>query len=670
MIIKSLILKNFRQLPNAKIDFAHGNMQKNVTIVIGNNGTGKTTLEQAVTWCMYGKIKFTDILLNKKVWQKLSIGEMGDVASASVSLILEHAGYTYTITRCITYQKNKDVPVKTTLEMAYVGSGTKGIQENVEEYKCKTEINKILPEGLSSFFFFDGEKINTMSEQISDKTKVYDFENAVKSMLGMGGIKQAMDHIDGRGKLTVVKKFRNDMDENSDSEISVLNKKIEDNKTEIQKIDDAKNNLTDLITKSKREKEQAEKDIRQYAEGAKLQEQQEQLEEQQNQARSVKAQLQNDIAKLFQGNVLSIASFSLISKALAKLSELDLNNIDARDITSETIDWLLKRHKCLCGCDLLEGSDAYTAVKEWRKYVPPENMSSVARSFKGEAYNRLLSFDEQSVKNLIESKLIAISKQEDVVQECEDKINDFAAAVTGNNKEKIQELHAHIKKCDEQQNLAIETLQENAEKKGSLNNDIQISEKELQRLNQQNAKNKKLQKNIEFAQKLYRFLENIYKNEEKKVKERLEYTINEIFQKIFNNELYLTISDGYRVTIKSSKDNTNVEASAGQNNAAVFAFIASLIKLAKDNGDSENKDLRLLSSEIYPLVMDAPLSTFDNDRIDAICAILPEIAEQVIIFIKDTEGDIAKKRLGNRIGAFYNLESLDVNETVVKKETV
>jgi DNA sulfur modification protein DndD len=68
--------------------------------------------------------------------------------------------------------------------------------------------------------------------------------------------------------------------------------------------------------------------------------------------------------------------------------------------------------------------------------------------------------------------------------------------------------------------------------------------------------------------------------------------------------------------------------------------------------------------------MDAPLSTFDNDRIDAICAILPEIAEQVIIFIKDTEGDIAKKRLGNRIGAFYNLESLDVNETVVKKETV
>jgi len=666
MILKSLILKNFRQFHDSTINFAHGNQQKNVTIVIGDNGTGKTTLEQAVIWCLYGEIKFKQRLLNDDVWDSLTDEEQKD---ASVTLILEHAGLTYTITRCATYQKNAESPINTTVSMTYFGSATNGRQEKVEDYKCKTEINKILPEGLSSFFFFDGEKINTMSEQISDKKKVYDFESAVKNMLGMGGIKQAMDHIDGRGRITVVRKLRDEMDDSNDSSIAALNKTIEDDRSELKKIDDDKIILEDRIEKANTEKDKAKQDIRQYEDGAKLQDQKEKLEDRQNKALDSKAQNQKDIAKLFQDNILPIASFGLISRALIKLSHLNLDNIDAPNITKETIDWLLfKRHKCLCGCELTEGSNAYSNVKAWCKFVPPENMSSVARYFKGQAYHCLLSYNEQSFKETVKEKLVAISKEEDTVQECDDKIKEFAYAISGDNKGTIEELNKHIKQCEEQEKSAREQLEANIEKKGSLKNEIDMSEKELQNLIQKNIRNKKLKNSIDFAQQLYHFLERIYLDEEKKIKDRLERTINELYQKIFNCELHLTISDGYRVTIQSSKNSRKIEASAGQNNAAVFAFIASLIKLARENGDSNNDDLRLLSSEIYPLVMDAPLSTFDNDRINAICATLPEIAEQVIIFIKNTEGDIAKKRLSNRIGAFYTLKSISRTKTLVEQE--
>ena len=44
MLLKSIKLENFRQFRNESIDFAQGEGGKNVTIIIGENGTGKTTL--------------------------------------------------------------------------------------------------------------------------------------------------------------------------------------------------------------------------------------------------------------------------------------------------------------------------------------------------------------------------------------------------------------------------------------------------------------------------------------------------------------------------------------------------------------------------------------------------------------------------------------------------
>ena len=43
MLLESITLENFRQFRHESIDFAQGDNGKNVTIIIGENGTGKTT---------------------------------------------------------------------------------------------------------------------------------------------------------------------------------------------------------------------------------------------------------------------------------------------------------------------------------------------------------------------------------------------------------------------------------------------------------------------------------------------------------------------------------------------------------------------------------------------------------------------------------------------------
>ena len=54
MLLKSIKLHNFRQFRDESLDFAQGNDGKNVTIIIGENASGKTTFAQAFFWCMYG----------------------------------------------------------------------------------------------------------------------------------------------------------------------------------------------------------------------------------------------------------------------------------------------------------------------------------------------------------------------------------------------------------------------------------------------------------------------------------------------------------------------------------------------------------------------------------------------------------------------------------------
>ena len=103
MLIKALRMENFRQFKGTtKVDFSC-NPEKNVTIILGDNTFGKTTLLQAFNWCFYSKVNFDqrpDFLLNYEV-----AGEMrnGDRQLVEVEITVLHDGIEYIITRAQRY---------------------------------------------------------------------------------------------------------------------------------------------------------------------------------------------------------------------------------------------------------------------------------------------------------------------------------------------------------------------------------------------------------------------------------------------------------------------------------------------------------------------------------------------------------------------------------------
>ena len=65
-----------------------------------------------------------------------------------------------------------------------------------------------------------------------------------------------------------------------------------------------------------------------------------------------------------------------------------------------------------------------------------------------------------------------------------------------------------------------------------------------------------------------------------------------------------------------------------------------------------------LSSEPYPLVMDAPFSNADETHTANISKVLPEIAEQVIMFVMHKDWRYAEPVMSQRVGKQYQLNKI------------
>ena len=98
MIIKKITMTNFRQYVGTQsIEFST-DREKNVTVIIGKNTYGKTTIVQAFNWCLYGTcdgFKNQD-LLNFEVARTMGLYS---AQSVGVEIELIHENKLYVIRR-------------------------------------------------------------------------------------------------------------------------------------------------------------------------------------------------------------------------------------------------------------------------------------------------------------------------------------------------------------------------------------------------------------------------------------------------------------------------------------------------------------------------------------------------------------------------------------------
>ena len=160
MKLKTLSLTNYRQFNSVNALHFSIDPQKNITVIHGENGAGKTSILNAFKWCFYGEVDFdsgTENLLNE---QSIAEASPGDEVPCEVSVKFIHEDTLYTAKRKQLHKKYEDDNIEKlgssffTLEWIDKDSGEKKASNNPE-----THINQILPKSLHSYFFFNGERI-------------------------------------------------------------------------------------------------------------------------------------------------------------------------------------------------------------------------------------------------------------------------------------------------------------------------------------------------------------------------------------------------------------------------------------------------------------------------------------------------------------------------------
>ena len=661
MLLKSIKLENFRQFRNETIDFASGIDGKNVTIIIGENGTGKTTFAQAFFWCMYGETDFTDkSMINKIVADKMTPGKPEKVR---VELILTHGDVEYTLIREQEYKKDLTNRVKgenTIFDIAIKDAS--GNTTYVKKTLCEMEVKNILPKELSKYFFFDGERIEKMSKDISGKKKSADFSEAVKGLLGLNAMHAAIQHFNPRSSNSVIGSYDSSYDANSNAKIAEYTKTIESCRSEIEAIDARLEEIESEREQASERKEQKIEELKQYSEGEKLQQQKESLEKKIATARNAKANIIKNICKQFNSNMSSFFSESLIMQALVLLKDKDFSGIDIPHMHQDTIKYLLKQKHCICGTHLDEGTIPFQKVTELANYLPPESISTTVGTFKKEAKRRINN--QQDLFTTIKDDMAIISDQDDEIESFNDDINAISGKLSGKDvHEKVRSISNEIKLCDQTISKCNTEHDSKLRQKGGLETTLNRADTERRNLTLLDDKNKKIEIYKTYAERIFKELVETYTQSEKDIRQKLEININEIFKQIYNGGLSLTIDDNYHISVYANDYDGDVETSTAQSISVIFAFITAIIKMARENKNSTDENSKLLSSEPYPLVMDAPLSAFDKRRIKTVCEALPSVAEQVIIFIKDTDGELAEEYMGSKIGSRHGFDKKNEFET-------
>ena len=332
MLIKSLKMQNFRQFKGiTAVDFSC-DPEQNVTIILGDNTFGKTTLLQAFNWCFYETVMFDnnpDFLLNLEVANGMN---NGDTETVSVEICVIHNGVDYVISRSQTYSCANDKVTgmkKAQVKVSYKQED--GQMESVRATEVQKVIENILPYDLSTYFFFDTERVRSISTR-------KDVADAVKGLLGLSIMDTAIKHIGTKGnKKTVLGKLYGAMDLDGDEKARGALDMIHSSDAKREAIKTQIDTCASQIGQYEVRKDQLDDILRDNQTTATLQKKKEDLERRLSTERSTLESTISLFFKDFSKGSLQMYAQPLLGQANDFLAAIKIDDKGVRDLTAPTI---------------------------------------------------------------------------------------------------------------------------------------------------------------------------------------------------------------------------------------------------------------------------------------------------------------------------------------------
>lgn len=633
MLIKKIILHNFRQyIGTQEIEFST-DKERNVTVLIGDNTAGKTTLIRAFEWVLYNKNEFSDkVLLNKNIADNMQAGETQAVRG---TIVLEHNGKEYEITRKQVYTCTGSTVRASSSNATIFYLQADGQTKTEIGSDFDSNIERILPRALSSYFFFGGERVGSISTR-------EDIESSVKGLMGLDVLFNAMTHL-----RAVINKLKKSLDFSGDQKAQDAQKKLNAAISTHQECETELSTVEEQIEYYQSEKEKFAALLRANEETAVAQRRREQLDVI---LKSLQERIEKDKRELvsaFSRNSFAYFSLPLLKQAVDMLEKAEDKTESVPEMTGVAIDYILRRGVCVCGTCISEGSAAERHLLSEKAKQPPESIGSLVRRYREQAMDYISSSDDYYES--IESKFSALRSDQRELGFRIDERDRLSETLKGAKdvsvlERQYQDADRRCKEYERQRRSLTEAI-------GAAAKDVANYEKALDAYGKANKKNAKIALNIEYAQAVFDWVAKAYRARESSVRGRLEECINANFAKMYHGSRTISIDEKYRVKYLD----VTTEESDGLKTVKSFAFVSGLVDLAKEVLTSDDSKEADIGPQYYPLVMDAPFSNLDEIHIRNVSKLLPTSAEQVIIAVKKNDWEPASEIMAPVIGKSYRI---------------
>lgn len=657
MRLDQIVIHNFRQYYGTQRIHFSKDKTKNVTVIHGENGTGKTALLNAFSWCLYGKIDlpYPDDIINERVQLNLKSNEE---SIAYVKIHFYNDGRNYTIMRSIKAFKQEDgeiVYFKPVLDVEYIDIDGKTVNPKA----AQDLIDQIIPSNMRSYFFFDGERIDKMQ----DKEKAKEIKNAIKVVMGLEILERSISHLE-RAK----KEFREESAKFGNSEQQEIAQNIDEISDFISKCDDERDQQE--LNKSALEQEikEIQSKLRSLEESRELQQKIDQINKEKesvsNKIKEHNKQLKQFLSK--KGYLAFTGEF--IDRVKDFLDEKREKNQIPTGIKQQFVDDLIAKEECICGRELHPETNAFEKVMGWRAVSSTKALEDAFLDITGD-----LKFTIQERTRMYE-ELVNHRKTKDSLKRAYEDLEAEFSEVKGQLEGKDTEEIADLVKSERNKRDTLEEVKDKLKRielqKQELEKRKEQLEKKFDEIKAENEKSQLAKMRADVSEKVKNAFQEINKIRTKEVQEVLQRRISDVYSKLLRKEFEIELTPNYDIEVYKDfgADRKLVGLSQGERQLTSLSFIGALVDMAREQEEQDNKNesVSMKFGGYYPIVMDSPFGQLDADHQARVAKGLPGLAHQIVIIVSSSQWRGVQDHMISLVGKEFKLEFQSGNTEVIE----
>ncbi len=649
MLITEIELNNFRIYKGVNRISLTPQQDKNVIIVSGQNGFGKTTFLMSLVWCLYGKnMEQVDAMYKKEIDDKGNytkyIADSMNRKSAEEGetefwVKISFSGVNVQNVMCdVVVKRSYNIVTGTSDKIeVWISGQPQELIENLSQDNQKGEEifirDFILPIAIAKFFFFDAEKITSLAE-INQKDQRRQLSKAYSEVLGIQKYETLKDNLEDK-----LDEYRKKSAKKEDKQkLNQLEADIKNTDIEIENCESKIKDLKEEINQKKHESDDISLKLVKAGDKMSLEELTELRREKSN-LEQTKNALQEKLKEVFDfipfalaGEILANVAEQIEGERL--LSEQKYKQDDVREKIikiRQDIEWEKQALKIVLDIqtsdfyieqiEKLVKKYFYSDIQEFNENLKPLHDFSANQT---NEINQLIS----SIKNNFKLKFESLNTEYSYVKNQLDAINRKIRDAEKNAQD------GHIAELRNKKEILDKKISEKEQEKGSLNQKIDNLKENLKKHRQdQTAIRKQIDDSTQYSEKeqktkqLIKTLEVFILKFKEQKKESLQTKMLDALTRLLHKKDFVRRVD---VDILTSEDidiilynqsNKEIDKSGlsmGERQLYASALLSSLVS----------------ESEIdFPVFIDSPMQKFDKQHAENIIKhFYPSVAKQVVIY--------------------------------------